>query len=85
MTASAPTLCDCPEPCACYAEGYAAGKDKAYFEMLASLEGRPTTRGCACQVKWACLRKLMTLTARTSPRVFELVDACALNDHDNRH
>ena len=26
-------LCDCPEPCGCYAEGYAAGKDKAFFEM----------------------------------------------------
>ena len=26
-------ICDCPEPCACYAEGYAQGKDKTYFEM----------------------------------------------------
>ena len=26
-------VCDCPEPCACFAEGYAQGKDKAYFEM----------------------------------------------------
>ena len=26
-------VCDCPEPCACYAEGYAQSKDKAYFEM----------------------------------------------------
>lgn len=25
--------CDCPEPCACYAEGYAAGKEKAHFEV----------------------------------------------------
>ena len=24
-------VCDCPEPCACYAEGYAVGKDKVYF------------------------------------------------------
>ena len=23
-------LCDCDEPYACYAEGYAAGKDKAF-------------------------------------------------------
>ena len=42
MTARERPLCDCPEPCACYAEGYAAGKDKACFEVLASLEGRPT-------------------------------------------
>ena len=37
MTDSARPLCDCPEPCACYAEGYAAGKDKAYFEV----DGQP--------------------------------------------
>ena len=40
-------LCDCPEPCGCYAEGYAAGKDKAYFEMLANLERPPHTEGYA--------------------------------------
>ena len=37
MTDSARPLCDCPEPCGCYAEGYAAGKDKACFEVIASL------------------------------------------------
>ena len=41
MTDSARPLCDCDEPCGCYAEGYAAGKDKAYFEVLASIEGSP--------------------------------------------
>ena len=25
MTGSTRPLCDCPDPCACYAEGYAAG------------------------------------------------------------
>ena len=45
MTGSERPLCDCPEPCACYAEGYAAGKDKAYFEVLANLEGPPHARG----------------------------------------
>ena len=25
MTDTDRSLCDCPEPCACYAEGYAAG------------------------------------------------------------
>ena len=39
MNARNRPLCDCPEPCGCYAEEYAAGKDKAYFEVLASLEG----------------------------------------------
>ena len=45
MTAREVPVCDCPEPCGCYAEGhavgYAVGKDKAYFEALASLEGPP--------------------------------------------
>ena len=67
MTDSARPLCDCPEPCGCYAEGYAAGKDKAYFEVLASLDGPPHAEGCACQpcqVKRACLRKVMTFMAK---------------------
>ena len=88
MTASTRPLCDCPEPCGCYAEGYDAGKDKAYFEILASLEGPPHTEGCAChpcQVKRACLQKVLTLMARTSPGLFELVEVWALEDQDNRH
>ena len=39
MTDSAHPVCNCPEPCDCYVEGYAQGKEKIYFEMLASLEG----------------------------------------------
>ena len=68
MTDSASPLCDCPKPCACYAEGYAAGKDKAYFEVLASLDGPPHAGECACQpcqVERACLQKVMTLMARS--------------------
>ena len=49
MTGRERPLCDCPEPCACYAEGYAAGRDKACFEVIASLEGPPHAEGCACQ------------------------------------
>ena len=48
MTDGVRPVCDCPEPCACYAEGYAAGKDKAYFEVLASLEGPPHAEECGC-------------------------------------
>ena len=83
MTARERRLCDCDEPCGCYAEGYAAGKDKAYFEMLTSLEGPPHAEGCACQscrVKRACLQKVMTLMARTSPGLFELVEVWALEN-----
>ena len=81
-------LCDCPEPCGRFAEGYATGKDKAYFEIIASLEGPPHAEGCACQpcqVKLACLRKVMTLIARSSPALFELLETWVLQDPDNRH
>ena len=70
---------DCPEPCACYA----AGKDKAYFEVRASLDG---PEGCACQpcqVKRACLQKVMALMAKSSPGLFDLVEVWALEDHTN--
>ena len=86
MTDSARPLCDCPEPCACYAEGYAAGKDKAYIEVLASFDGLPHAGECACQpcqVKRACLQKVITLMARSSPALFELVEVWALEDRDN--
>ena len=49
MTDTEGPLCDCPEPCGCYTEGYAAGKDKAYFEVITSLEGPPHAAGCGCQ------------------------------------
>ena len=76
MTDSARPLCDCPEPCACYA----AGKDKAFFEVISSLEGPPHAGECTCQVKRACIRKVMTLMARSSPALFELVEVWALED-----
>ncbi len=88
MTASERPLCDCPEPCGCYAEGYAAGKDKAYFEVLDGLDGPPHSESCGCQpcqVKRACLRKVITLMARSSPALFELVEAWTLEKHDHRN
>ena len=87
MTARERRLCDCDEPCGCYAEGYAAGKDKAFFEMLASLDGPPHAQDCGCQpcqIKRACLQKVMTLIARSSPGLFELVEAWTLEDPDDR-
>ena len=80
MTDPEHPVCDCPEPCACYAEGYAAGEDKTYFEVLASLEGLLHAEGCGCQpcqVKRACLRKVLTLMARSSPGTGELLEAWA--------
>ena len=45
MTAREVPVCDCPEPCACYA----AGRCRAYFEVIASFEGPPHAEGCACE------------------------------------
>ena len=59
MTGRDRPVCDCPEPCACYVEGYPAGKDKAYFEAIASLESPPHAGECACQAKRACLQKVL--------------------------
>ncbi len=67
-------LCDCPEPCGCYAEGYAAGKDKAFFEIEMDLQDETHAAGCGCQpcqVKRACLRKTMTLMASSSLALLE--------------
>ena len=65
MTAREVPVCDCPEPCACYA----AGRCSAYFEVIASFEGPPHAEDCACepcQVERACIQKVMTFMARSS-------------------
>ena len=41
-------VCDCPEACGCYAEGYAQGKDKAYFEM-SNFDWTEHAKGCGCE------------------------------------
>ena len=54
--------------------------------VLASLDGPPHAEDCGCQpcqVKRACLWKVLTLLARSSPGIFELVEAWTLEDHDN--
>ena len=49
MTDQERPLCDCPEPCGCYAEGHAAGKDKAYFEIEMALQDDTHAAGCGCR------------------------------------
>ena len=81
MTGQDRPVCDCNEPCACYAQG----GDKAYLEMLASLEGPVHTVDCACrpyQVKTACIGALLTMMASQSPELFERVEAWVLDGHD---
>lgn len=48
MTDNTLPVCDCPEPCACYAEGYAHGKDKAHFEARVVLDSNHAP-GCGCE------------------------------------
>ena len=49
MAARQRPVCDCPEPCACYAGEFVAGKEEAYSEVITSLEGSPHAKECACQ------------------------------------
>ena len=39
---------DCPELCACYAEGYVQGEDKAFSEM-SNFDWTQHTRGRSCE------------------------------------
>ena len=43
-----PALADCPGPCACYAEGYVQGKEKAHFEIRAVLDSNHVA-SCGCE------------------------------------
>ena len=77
MTDTDRPLCDCPEPCGCYAEGYAAGKDKAYFEIEMALQDDTHAASCGCQpckIKRTVLE--IMLLASSSP---------ALEGHDHRN
>ena len=48
MTDSARPVCDCLEPCACYAEGSVQGKEKAHFEIRAVLDSNHSA-SCGCE------------------------------------
>ena len=77
MTDTARPLCDCPEPCGCFAEGYAAGKDKAYFEIEMALQETPTPASCGCQpsqIKRAFLETMLLASSSS-----------ALEGHDHRN
>ena len=39
-------VCDCPEPCDCYADGYSHGKDKLEFKIRSLLAGGGHACGC---------------------------------------
>ena len=71
MTARERPLCDCDEPCSCYAEGYAQGKEKAHFEIQTVLDSNHSAI-CGCEpcrtVREVIARRLL---AGSSPELFE--------------
>ena len=77
MTDQERPLCDCPEPCGCYAEGYAAGKDKAYFEIEMALHDDTHAATCGCQ---PCRIKRVVLEATVLAS-----SSVTLGDHDSRN
>ena len=86
MTDEERPLCDCPEPCGCYAEGYAAGKDKAFSEMEMAPQDDTHAAACGyepCRVKTACIGALLNMMAIRSPELFEQVEAWVLDGHDD--
>ena len=83
MTAREVPVSDCPEPCACYA----AGRGRAYFEVIASFKGPPHAEGCACepcQVKRACIQPGLSMASswhgrRNLLRRWSTCDALAMS------
>ena len=81
MTPSDSPVCDCPEPCACYAEGHAAGyaqgKDKAYFEIEMAFQDDTHAGVCGCRL---CLIKQAVMET-----VLLASSSLTLKAHDHRN
>ncbi len=76
MTDKERPLCDCPEPCSCYAEGYASGNNKAFFEMEMALQDDTRAANCGCQPCRSKRTVLETMLASNST---------AMGYHDKRN
>ena len=61
-------VCDHDEPCACYVEGYAQGKDKAHFEVRGVLDaGHADDCGCEpCNTAREVLRRWFAMGHETA-------------------
>ena len=73
MTNSTRPICDCPGPCACYAEGYAHVKEKAHFEIRTVLDSNHAD-SCGCE-PCMTIREIVNrkLTAGSTPSHFGVV------------
>ena len=81
MTDSDRPVCDCPEPCGCYAEGYAHGKDKAHFEVRTVLDSDHAD-SCGCE-PCITVREILRRRPATDDRLLRQVDVHIINGHDN--
>ena len=81
MTDSARPVCDCPDPCACYAEGYAYGKEKAHFEVRTVPDSNHAD-SCGCE-PCKTVREVMRRRPATDDRLLRQVDVHIMNGHGN--
>ena len=81
MTDDARPVCDCPEPCACYAEEYAHGKDKAHFEVRMVLDSNHAA-SCGCE-PCKTVREILNRKLPVDDKLSQRVDVQAMNGHDN--
>ena len=81
MTDDARPVCDCSEPCACYAEGYSHGKDKAHFEFRTVLDSNHAA-SCGCE-PCRTVREILRRKLAVADWLFKQVDVQTLNGHDN--
>ena len=81
MTDSSKPVCACPEPCACYAEGYAHGKDKAHFEVRAVLD---SNHAASCgREPCKTVHEVLWRKLATDGLLFRQVGAQTMNGHEN--
>ena len=85
MTDDARPVCDCPEPCDCYAEGYAEGyahgKEKAHFEVRMVLDSNHAA-SCGCE-PCKTVREILSRNTTTDDRLFRQAGVQTANGHDN--
>ena len=81
MTDSSRPVCDCPEPCGCYTEGYAHGKEKAHFEVRTVLDSNHAD-SCGCE-PCKTVREVLRRKPATDDRLLRQVDVHIMNGHGN--
>ena len=81
MTESSLAVCDCPEPCACYAEGYARGKERAHFEVRTVLDPSHA-ESCGCE-PYKTVRAILKRKLAVDDRLLRLVELHSMNGHDS--